>query len=90
MTIQQQRKKSTAVFNKMKHKVDDDLIDMRLLLFHETEKAWLVGETADKSKAVWIPKSQCEVEEEPVGREGKWPILDFRIPEWLLIDKGLV
>lgn len=40
-----------------------DLIDLELRLHHQTEAAILVSDDGDRSNAVWIPKSQCEVQE---------------------------
>lgn len=66
-----------------------DLLDFRLFLFHETEKAWLVGEEPNRDKAFWIPKSQCVWEETGIRRCGM-PLDDFSIPEWLASAKGLI
>lgn len=66
----------------------DDLIDFNLYVFHETPKAWLVGETADEKKAVWIPKSRCKYDN-PV-RKGKRLTADFSVPEWICREKGLI
>ena len=58
-----------------------DLVDIAVLLKHETPKAWLVN---DGAKDVWLPKSQCEVE----TGGGKSAICT--LPEWLARDKGLI
>lgn len=60
-----------------------DLIDVAVQLHHETEKAWLVSDDGDKKNAVWIPKSQAEIEP-----KGKAHILTM--PEWLAADKRLI
>lgn len=74
-----------------------DLTDLTLALHHETKLAVLVSETGDEKKAVWIPKSQCEVE--PTGRfcqqnnavgTRKYPVIIVTLPEWQAINKGLV
>jgi hypothetical protein len=36
-----------------------DLIEIAVVVRHETEKAWLVD---DGTKQVWLPKSRVEVE----------------------------
>lgn len=54
-----------------------DLVDVSVILKHETDKAWLFS---DGTKDVWIPKSQCEFD----GRQ------TVTMPEWLATDKGLV
>lgn len=56
-----------------------DLIDCAVQLHHETPKAWLVSDDGDRTKAVWIPKSQAEFEN---------GILTM--PEWLAKEKGLI
>jgi hypothetical protein len=45
----------------------------------ETDKAWLVK--VDKDENVWLPKSQCELDEDAKT---------VMVAEWLAIDKGLV
>lgn len=61
-----------------------DLIDVTMQLHHETDKAVLVSDDGDKSGAVWLPLSQCEVERKPNG------IVIVTLPEWLATAKGLV
>lgn len=58
-----------------------NLIDCAVQLHHETEKAWLVSDTGERDKAVWIPKSQAEFDE----ADGT-----LTLPEWLAKDKGLI
>lgn len=65
-----------------------EYLDYRLYVFHETEKAWLVGEELNRDKAFWIPKSQCVMEETGLTK-GTLPINDFEIPFWLATEKGL-
>ena len=60
-----------------------DLIDVAVQLHHETEKAWLVSDDGDKKRAIWIPKSQAEIE-----AKGGAHILTM--PEWLALDKRLI
>lgn len=61
-----------------------NLIDIDVEVVHRTEKAVLVH-TGDKSKAVWIPLSQCELE--PSGFGG---VETLTLPEPLALDKGLI
>jgi hypothetical protein len=61
-----------------------DLVTTPVHLHHVTEKAWLVSLDGDKAKAVWVPKSQAELETAP----GEPAILTA--PEWLMFDKGLI
>lgn len=65
-----------------------DLIDVTVQKHAETAKAFLVSDDGDKSKAVWIPKSQCEIEAKAcVGGEDFY---ELTLPEWLAKDKGLI
>ena len=61
-----------------------DLIDLEMLLHHETEKAILVSDDGDEKKAVWIPKSGCEFER----KDGSF--VTVTMPEWRALDKGLI
>lgn len=60
-----------------------DIIDVSVMLHHETEKAWLVSDDGEKDNGVWIPKSQAELE-----KDGNIYVLS--LPEWLAKDKGLI
>lgn len=59
-----------------------DLIDVEVMLKAETAKAYLVYD-ADPSEAVWVPKSQCELEK----NNGTCTLT---LPEWLAKEKGLI
>lgn len=48
-------------------------------LVHQTTDAWLIE--TDSGDEVWLPKSQCELDEDDNTVE---------VPEWLAIEKGLV
>jgi hypothetical protein len=61
-----------------------DLIDIDVECTARTEKAVLVH-TGDKTEAVWLPLSQCEIA--PSGFPG---IETVTLPEWLALDKGLI
>lgn len=60
-----------------------DLIDIRVILHAETEKAALVSDTGCEDDAVWLPKSKIEM----VQDGGCWEVT---LPEWLAKDKELV
>jgi hypothetical protein len=75
------------------------LTDLTLALHHRTEKAVLVSETGEESKAVWLPLSQVEIEETSkvvVGHDKRgqmvvgMPVVEVKLPEWLAIKNGLV
>ena len=61
-----------------------DLVEVDIVLHHETDKAYLVSTDGKRDKAVWIPKSQCQ----QVDGEGQHRTMEM--PEWLAIDRGLV
>jgi hypothetical protein len=62
-----------------------DLVEVTVLLVTQTDKAVLVSDTGESRDAVWVPKSQIEIEE--TDREGAYVIT---LPEWLAIEKGFV
>mgnify|MGYP003560210402 CR=1 FL=1 len=61
-----------------------NIIDIDVEVVHRTEKAVLVH-TGDKSKAVWLPLSQIEIEPSFFGG-----IETVTLPEALALDKGLI
>ena len=63
---------------------DAERIDLTMVLHHETAKAVLVSDGGDETYAVWLPKSQIEVEVIK-GNE-----VVVTIPEWLAHNKGLI
>lgn len=42
--------------------MSDKLVDVEVVLHHETDKAYRVSTTGDDADAKWVPKSQCELE----------------------------
>lgn len=65
------------------------LIDIVVFQFAETEKAIQVGEDeTDRSKAVWLPKSQIEIAEKAVVNGILFH--DLTLPEWLAQERGLI
>ena len=67
-----------------------DLIDVTVQMHIETEKAVLVSDDGDKSKAVWIPKSQCEIEFDPSMKVRGNGVATITLPEWLAKERGLI
>ena len=59
------------------------LHDLEFVIHARTEKAVLVSDDGDVKRAKWLPLSQIEVTDEPLGC-----IVQVTAPEWLLIDKG--
>jgi hypothetical protein len=62
-----------------------DILEIVLHKHHETPKAFLVSETGDDDKAVWLPKSQVEE-----GDAGKGGTFTYLVPEWLTNKNGLI
>ena len=66
-----------------------ELVDLTLHKFAETEKAVLVAlDDQSRSSAVWLPKSQIEIEER--RRPGQRPAFAVTMPERLALEKGLI
>lgn len=61
-----------------------DIIDIKMQKHAETEKAILASDDGNKDHAVWLPKSQIEIEEEKDG------YILVSLPEWLATEKKLV
>ena len=62
-----------------------DLIDVACCQHAETDKAILVSETGERDDAVWLPKSQIEIE-----NDSHKNFITVTLPEWLATDKGLI
>lgn len=56
-----------------------DIITLKLVVQHETDKAVMV--TNLKDEKVWLPKSAIEIDEADK---------EIQLPEWLAVDKELV
>jgi hypothetical protein len=63
---------------------NSDLVDLTVQVHAETEKAIFVSDDGDSDSAVWLPKSQIEIERK------KGNIVEVTLPEWLAEEKGLV
>jgi hypothetical protein len=70
-----------------------DLIDISVMLRHETQSAYLVadgrteikkGDTVPSELRVWVPKSKVEIEF--VGKSSAI----LTLPEWLALEKGFI
>lgn len=62
-----------------------DIVGVILHIHHETDKAILVSENGNKKNAVWLPKSQVEID-----RIGNSTEAEIQLPEWLAEEKGLL
>jgi hypothetical protein len=62
------------------------LVDLDVIIHHETDKAYLVSDTGNKDDAKWVPKSQCEFV--PLREDSKVGLLTME--ERTAIEKGFV
>jgi hypothetical protein len=62
-----------------------NLIDILGFQHVETERAIRFSETGDDKDAVWLPRSQIEIE--PASKAG---YITVTMPEWLAKEKGLI
>ena len=65
-----------------------DLVDLTLHLHHETALAVQVSDNGDRKRAVWLPKSQIEIDRAIVNRGDMYVVVT--LPEWLATREGLV
>ena len=67
-----------------------ELVDISLLILHESDKAYLVSEglTDKEGKQIkhWLPKSQCQVDE-GLETDSSKPVT-VTMPRWLFEEKG--
>lgn len=63
-----------------------DVIDISGVQHAETDKAILFSETAHKTDAVWLPKSQIEISHDG----GRRDFVTVTLPERLALEKGLI
>ena len=62
-----------------------ELVTIEMTIHHETDRAILASDDGNKSHAVWLPRSQIEIDDE----DRPLTVL-VTMPEWLAIEKGLV
>lgn len=62
-----------------------DIIDVNCFRHHATDNAILVSDDGERDSAIWLPKSQVEIEETDTPN-----IVVIALPEWLAQDKGLI
>jgi hypothetical protein len=65
------------------------LVDLTLILIHETPAALLLADTED-SEGVWVPKSVCEIGEPLRHTKQGYPIHEVTMPEHTATQKGLL
>ena len=68
----------------MKNKKYGGMIEVSLFILHETDMAYLVSE--DGISEEWIPKSQCQINEEVYVDDGQ--AYTVIMPMWLYKEKG--
>ena len=63
-----------------------ELVDVDLHVLKETARALLVtSDPTDLADRVWLPKSECEVEDLHQHTYKR-----ITMPEWLAVEKGLI
>lgn len=60
------------------------LVDLDVIIHHETKLAIFVSDNGDVEKAVWLPKAAIEIERK------KGDNAMIILPERMAIDKGLI
>jgi len=63
-----------------------DLVDIDVVVRCETDKAWGLDDPNKAGKVIWMPKSQCQVEEEPAPSKNAV----LTCSQWLAKEKGLI
>ncbi len=63
-----------------------DLVDLDIVIRRETDKAWGIADPIKTGNIIWLPKSQCEVD------DIKAPKMSAKLtcPEWLAKERGLI
>ena len=69
----------------MEASMKSDLIDTEIYIVRESDSAWCVAALDTEAYAVWVPKSQCEVE-----RRGGSRFAKMTLPESIALEKGLI
>lgn len=64
-----------------------DILDVEVALHRSTDRAVFVSLDGDVSKAVWLPKSQIEIEVK--RKDGMLVLCEAQIPQWLAEQEGL-
>ena len=62
-----------------------DLVDVACCRHAETDQAILVSDDDNRADAVWLPKSQVEIESDNYKN-----FITVTMPEWLALEKGLI
>jgi hypothetical protein len=78
--------------------VQHDKIELEMVLHYDTGNAVQVSDTGEEARAVWLPKSQIQLNPSgkkvpSVKKDGQreiLPVVSVNIPEWLAKNKGLI
>ena len=73
-------------------------IELEMVLHYDTERAVQVSDTGEEARAVWLPKSQIQLNPSgkkvpSVKKDGQreiLPVVTVLLPEWLAKNKGLI
>lgn len=63
-----------------------DLVDLDIFIRRETDKAWGIADPNKPGNIIWLPKSQCEMNDITTPR---WSA-KLTCPEWLAKERGLI
>jgi len=61
-----------------------DLVDLDVVVLRQTDKAWGIANPDKAGKIIWLPKSECQVDEIKMPSKSATLIC----PEWLATEKG--
>lgn len=64
-----------------------DLTDLTLTFHAETDAAVLVSDDGDREKAIWLPKSQIELDDD---NPSEGDSVEVTLPFWLAKKEGLI
>jgi hypothetical protein len=75
-----------------------DKVELEMVLHYDTGKAVQVSDTGEEARAVWLRKSQIQMNASgkkvpSVKKDGQrvvLPVVTINIPEWLAKNKGLI
>lgn len=63
-----------------------DLVDLDVVVRRETDGAWGIADPGKAGNIIWIPKSQCQVEDIKIPSRSA----TLTCPLWLATERGLI
>lgn len=64
-----------------------ELTDLTLTFHAEGPNAWLLSDDGDRDKAIWLPKSQVEIDDDSPSEGDS---VEVTLPVWLAKKEGLI